>query len=206
MFGYDTLVISLVSQKGGAGKSTLAANLAAYAVGKGAKTAIIDLDPQASLSTWHSLRDKEDITLCTLHPPLLLSKVADLKEDLYKLVIIDTPPHNSTAAANAINQADITLMPVRPSTFDLMAIQATFDLLGDNLGGVIINAVPSGTTIEGSAADFINSSGVRVLSTVGQRIAFQHSANAGQGVVEYEPKGKAAEEITKIWKEIRELV
>ena len=206
MFGYNTLVVAMVSQKGGAGKSTLAANLAAYAVGKDAKTAIIDLDPQASLSTWHSLRDKEDITLFTLHPPLLTKKIAELKRDLYELIIIDTPPHNSTAAANAINESDITLMPVRPSTFDLMAIQATFDLLGDNLGGVIINAVPSGTSIEESATQFIKDSGVRVLSTVGQRIAFQHSANAGQGVVEYESKGKAAKEITTIWREIGELV
>lgn len=196
----------MVSQKGGAGKSTLGANLATYATSENFKTAIIDLDPQASISTWHSLRDKDDITLLTLHPPLLSKKIAQLKNNDYDLCIIDTPPHNSTAAANAINEANITLIPVRPSSFDLLAIQATFDLLGDNLGCVIVNAVPSGTTIENSAINFINSSGVKVLGTVGQRIAFQHSATKGLGVNEYEKKGKAALEIITIWKRINKTL
>ena len=106
MFGKDTFVIALVSQKGGSGKSTLAANLTVYAVTNGTKAAIIDLDPQASISTWHSIRDKDDITLLTLHPPLLSKKIAQLKKEGYELIIIDTPPHNSTAASNSISEAD----------------------------------------------------------------------------------------------------
>ncbi len=206
MLDYETLIIALVSQKGGAGKSTLAANITAYAAINGSKAAIIDLDPQASISTWHAIRDKDDITLLTLHPPLLSKSIAQLKKDGYGLIVIDTPPHNSTAAVNAINEADLTLIPVRPSAFDLAAVQATFDQLGDNLGGVIVNAIPSGTSVEGSAVNFIKSAGVRVLSTISQRVAFQHSANAGQGVIEYEPSGKAALEITNLWKKIGDIL
>ena len=202
MFGKDTFVIALVSQKGGSGKSTLAANLTVYAVTNGTKAAIIDLDPQASISTWHSIRDKDDITLLTLHPPLLSKKIAQLKKEGYELIIIDTPPHNSTAASNSISEADLTLIPVRPSAFDLAAVQATFDQLGDNLGGVIINAVPSGTTVEGSAVNFIKAAGVRVIAKVSQRVAFQHSVNQGEGVTEFEPSGKAALEIITLWEQI----
>ena len=199
------LVIALVSQKGGAGKSTLAGNLTAYA-STASKTAIIDLDPQASISTWHSLRDKDDITLLTSHPPLLAKQIKKLKSEGYDLCVIDTPPHNSTAAANAINEADLTIIPVRPSSFDLVAAQATFDLLGNNLGAVIINAIPSGTAVEESAIDFVKESGVRLLGTVGQRIAFQHASNSGLGVTEYEGSGKASSEIKKIWKGIESIL
>lgn len=199
------LVIALVSQKGGAGKSTIAANLTAYAASS-SKTAIIDLDPQASISTWHSFRESDDITLLTSHPPLLAKQIKKLKADGYDLCVVDTPPHNSTAAATAINEADLTVIPVRPSSFDLIAVQATFNLLGENLGAVIVNAVPSGTAVQESAIDFVKESGVRLLGTVGQRIAFQHASNSGLGVTEYESDGKAASEIKKIWEGIESIL
>lgn len=199
--------ISLVSQKGGAGKSTLAANLAAYAVSQGVKTAIVDVDPQASLSAWHSLRlnHYNDITLVISHAPLLSDQIKQLKQNNYDLCIVDTSPHNSTAAATAIRESDLTIIPVRPSAFDLFAVQATFDLLGDRAGGVVINAVPSGTLVEDPAVDFVKQSGVRILAVIAQRIAYQHATNAGQGVTEYEPKGKAAAEINELWEVINTL-
>lgn len=199
------LVIALVSQKGGAGKSTLAANLTAYAASN-SKTAIIDLDPQASISSWHSLRESDHITLLTSHPPLLSKQIDKLAADGYDLCVIDTPPHNSTAAATAIKEADLTVIPVRPSGFDLVAVQATFNLLGENLGAVIVNAIPSGTAVQEPAIEFVKESGVRLLGTVGQRIAFQHASNSGLGVTEYEASGKAASEIKKIWKAIESIL
>jgi len=200
--------VAFVSQKGGAGKSTLAATIAALAASGGIKTAIIDLDPQASISAWHASRDKEDITLIPSHPPLLAKQVAKLEKEGYQLTIIDTPPHNSTAAANAIAVSNYTVIPVRPSSFDLVAAQATFDLLAGTggLGGVVINAIPPGTKVEDQAADFVTSSGFSVVGRIGQRIAFQHATNQGQGVTEYEPSGQAASEVIALWNELQEVL
>jgi len=199
------ITIALVSQKGGAGKSTLAANIAALAASGGLRTAIIDLDAQASISAWHAAREADDITLVPSHPPLVSKQVEDLDRQGYQLAIIDTPPHNSTAAANAIAVADFTLIPVRPSSFDLVAAQATFDLLkqGKGQGGVIINAVPAGTKVETPATSFVKSAGLTVIARIGQRVAFQHAITQGQGVTEYEPNGKAAEEVINLWNKIQ---
>ena len=200
--------ISLVSQKGGAGKSTLAANLAVYAASQGVKTAIVDVDPQASLSAWYGLRLKHsnDLTLLVSHAPLLSGQLQQLKKDGYQLCIVDTPPHNSTAAATAIRESDLTVIPIRASSFDLIAAQATFGLLGNKKGGAVINAVPGGTSVQDPATEFIESEGVRVLSVIGQRVAFQHATNEGKGVIEHEPRGKAADEVIKLWGVIEEFI
>ena len=149
------LTIAFVSQKGGAGKSTLSANLAAYAASNGMKTAVLDLDPQASVSAWHGLREAEDITLIPSHPPLVSNQVKGLEKDGYELCIVDTPPHNSTAAANAINASDLTVIPVRPSAFDLAGAQSTFDLMLQNKakGGAVLMAVPPNSSVESAAME-----------------------------------------------------
>jgi len=200
--------LAFVSQKGGAGKSTLAANIAAYAASNGIKTVIIDLDQQASISAWHSAREDELITLLPTHPPLLVKTLAKCAQDSYQLCVIDTPPHNSTAAANAISAANLTIIPVRPSAFDLVAAQATFDLLGQNngKGGAVINAVPSSTKVVEEAAAFIKDAGVEVIGTTGQRIAYQHATTKGQGVTEYEPSGRASSEIKQLWVTIEAML
>lgn len=197
--------LAFVSQKGGSGKSTLAASVAALAASQGITTAIIDLDPQASISAWHTVREAEDIELVQCHAPQLAATVAKLKKAKYQLVVIDTAPHNSSAAANAIQVADLTIIPVRPSAFDLAAAQETFTLLQHNKrkGGAVLNAVPPGKAVEEQASDFIKSSKVKILGRVGQRIAFQHAVSAGMGVTEYEASSKAAEEVIELWNAIQ---
>lgn len=200
--------LAFVSQKGGAGKSTIAASIAALAASEGVKTAVIDLDPQASISAWHTVRGSEDIELVQSHPPQLSATVSKLKKDGYQLVVIDTAPHNSGAAANAIKAADFTVIPLRPSGFDLAAAQETFELLTHNKGkgGAVINAVPPGTSVESQAVDFVKGAGITVLGRIGQRIAFQHAIGAGMGVTEYESSGQAAVELIELWNAIQEAL
>ena len=202
------ITLAFVSQKGGAGKSTLAANIAAYAASNGIKTAILDVDQQASISAWHSSRDDDSITLIPTHPPLLAKHVSQCESKGYQLCVIDTPPHNSTAAANAISAATLSIIPVRPSAFDLVAAQATFDLLAQNgcRGGAVINAVPSGTKVISDATQFVNDAGIQIIGTTGQRIAYQHATTGGLGVTEYEPSGTAAKEIKQLWEKIEALI
>lgn len=201
------LTIAIVSQKGGAGKSTLSAHLAAYAASNGVKTTLIDLDPQASLSVWHGLREADDIELLASHPPVVAQQVTQLAKAGVELCIIDTPPHNSTAAANAINAATLTVVPVRPSAFDLSSAQDTFNLIKQNKakGGAVLMAVPSGSSVEQAAIEFITGSGLKVIGRTGQRIAFQHAINAGKGVTEYARSSAASKEIIELWESIRSI-
>jgi chromosome partitioning protein len=202
------ITLAFVSQKGGAGKSTIAANIAAYAASNGIKTVIIDLDQQASISAWHASREDDSIHIIPSHPPLLAKYVAQCDQQGYQLCVIDTPPHNSTAAANAISVADLTIIPVRPSAFDLVAAQATFDLLAQNggKGGAVINAVPSGTKVIDDATAFVKDAGITVIGRTGQRIAYQHATTKGQGVTEYEPSGRASGEIKELWTAIEAMI
>lgn len=201
------MIISSINQKGGSGKSTIAVNLAALAASNGMATAMIDLDPQATACAWMRSREADDIKLVVTHPPELLNTVKSLIKEGIELIIIDTPPHNSTAAANAVNVSDLCLIPVRPSAFDLNAAEATIQLIQANHGkGVfVLNAVPANTNVLNSASDFIEGTDFKIIAKVGQRMAYQHAVAVGLGVTEYEPNSKAAEEIIELWNAIREL-
>ena len=198
--------ISLVSQKGGVGKSTLASNLAAYASSKGLKTTIIDLDKQSSLTAWYGLRLRhtDDVALLLEGMPLV-DQIKQQEQAGFDLCIIDTPPHNSTEAANAVRASDITIVPVRASAFDLLASRPTFELLSSVKGGVVLNAVASSSAVKDSAIDFVKKNGLKVLAVIGQRVAFQHAISFGKGVTEYQPSGKASEEIKGLWETIIKL-
>jgi chromosome partitioning protein len=198
--------ISLVSQKGGVGKSTLASNLAAYASSKGLKTTIIDLDKQSSLTAWYGLRLRhtDDVALLLEGMPLV-DQIKQQEQAGFDLCIIDTPPHNSTEAANAVRASDITIVPVRASAFDLLASQPTFELLANKRGGVVLNGVPSGSAFKDSAIELVKQNGLKVLAVIGQRVAFQHAISFGKGVTEYQPKSKASEEIKELWETIIKL-
>lgn len=126
------------------------------------------------------------------------------------VVILDTPPHNSMLTATVLDLVDMTIVPVRPSAFDLAAVSDTAQLIRRSrcgLVGSILSAVvpqsPVGADVGAALAD----AGLPVVGQLHQRMAFQHAAAAGLGVVEYEPRGKAAEEITGLWGMIaRQLV
>src|SRR5512133_4009485 len=100
------MILSFISQKGGSGKTTLSVNLAALASSDGVRVAIVDLDPQASASAWCAARGTDDIRHEACHPPLLARTLERLREAGIALIVIDTPPHNSTAAANAIRASE----------------------------------------------------------------------------------------------------
>ena len=203
----NMMILSFVSQKGGSGKTTLSVNFAALAFGHNIPVAIIDLDPQASASAWGAMRG-EGIKVEACHPPLLIRTLEFLKNDGCQLVIIDTPPHNSTAAANAIRVSDFVVIPVRPASFDLAAVSDTIELIKANNrnAGFVINSVPPNTTVAESAEKILQESGLKILGYVGQRMNIQHALTAGRGVVEADPKSQSSKEIIDIWNKIVEKV
>ena len=197
------MIISLVSQKGGSGKTTLCVNMAALAFTNNVSVAIIDLDPQASSTSWAAVR-QDSLTVTSCHPPFLDKTIKTLQDKGYTLIFIDTPPHNSTAAANAIKASDFVVVPVRPSSFDLVATNSTLDLIKANStpSGAVLNAIPPRTTVANSAEDFLIESGFEILGRVGHRMSIQHALTAGRGVAEVEPQSSATEEIISLWNQI----
>lgn len=197
-------VLAILSQKGGAGKTTLALNLAVQAENDGKATAIIDLDPQASATSWGDSRDGEAPTVVSAQASRL-SHVLDAASNAgANFIIIDSAPHSESTALAAARAADLVLIPCRPAILDLRAIKDTIDIvrLAKASGAVVLNAVPPrGQSIALEAEQAIASYNMPVVPIhIGQRAAFVHSLTAGQTVQDYEPSGKAAQEIRTLYK------
>jgi chromosome partitioning protein len=195
--------ISIISRKGGAGKTTLTVHLAVAACIDGKETAIIDLDPQASAAGWGDSRKQEIPAVVSAQAARLPKVLEAAVNNGADLAIIDTAPHSETAALAAIRAADLILIPCRPAILDLRAIGDTIDLvnLASKTATVVLNAVPPRGSLADEAVEAIAPLGVSIAPIrIGQRAAFVHSLTAGQTAQEYEPEGKAAEEIQQVYK------
>lgn len=196
--------ISIISQKGGAGKTTLAINLAGAAVERGLSVIIIDLDPQTSAKKWHDDREhKEAPAVISAHAERLPEILKAAEENGADLCIIDTAPHSETNALDAANAADLVLIPCRASSFDLKAITTSIKLtkIAQKPAVIVINgAQPRGSLANQAEQGITEKYGMPVLNTrVTQRMAFVHSVTEGKTVFEYEPDGAAAAEIKALF-------
>ncbi len=196
--------IAIVSQKGGSGKTTVAVHLAVCAERAGQTAAIIDLDPQASALEWHSRRDAGTPEVITATPEQLAGLLKSAEDNGADLMIIDTAPHSDRAAVVAADLADIVLIPCRPSAFDVAAIDTTLNLLkltkAVNRTAILLNAAPprGGLTnaAETGLSEMVSVAPVRLH----HRVAYSHAINTGHSVEEYDPHGKAANEIRALFK------
>lgn len=194
--------IAVISQKGGAGKTTIALNLAVAAICSGHQCAVIDIDPQASAKCWHDLRQADSPVVVSAQASRLPEIIQTAEQNGAALVIIDTAPHSESAALAAARVADLVLVPCRPSLLDLKAITTTIDLasLAKTPAVAVLNTVPVRGGLRGEAEQVLKGYGIEMISiTLGHRVAFVHSLTAGQGVLEYEPDGKAADEIMELY-------
>ena len=199
-------VLSIVSQKGGVGKSLLSVNLAIVAQAGREKVMIVDLDPQASSANWSDLREEDSLNVQSTQHSRLGKVLESAKKAGTTLVIIDTAPHSETAALAAIRAADFVLIPTRPSFFDLRSIETTIDLvsIAKKKAAVVLNAVPPLGSLGDEAEAQLKELGVEVAPVqVHQRIAFVHSQNSGKAALEYDPEGKATQEIKDLYKWIK---
>lgn len=190
--------VAILSQKGGAGKTTLALHLAVAAEQAGKSAAIIDLDPQASATRWKDRRPGDTPAVVSSHAIRLPEVLQAAREHGAHLAIIDTAPHSESSAFNAAKAADLVLIPCRPSILDLQAIKSTVDIvrLADRTAFIVLNHVPPRGTVadEARAAVAAYDMPVSPVQFV-QRNAFIHSLIEGLTAQEYEPEGKAAQEI-----------
>ena len=194
--------IAIVAQKGGAGKTTLAINLAAAAERAGELALIIDTDPQASACEWATWRKGRSPEVIDSAPPRLAAKISQAQNQGATFIVIDTPPHADLAASKAVEAADMVLIPCRPSAFDLAAIRTTgqlVKLLGKPAALVFTAGPARAPKIYADATALVESFGINVCPyIIADRAAFRHASAAGQTVFEFEPEGRAAAEITAV--------
>jgi chromosome partitioning protein len=197
-------IVAIVSQKGGSGKTTLAVHLAVCAERAKKRAAIIDLDPQASALEWYSRRAAATPEIVPATPeqlPMLLQQAKDNGADL---AIIDTAPHSDRAAAVAANLADVVLIPCRPAAFDVAALGTTLTILkltkAKDKAAILLNAVPPRGGITDEAEAGLSTLAPLVPVRMYHRAAYSHAVNDGRSVEEYDPKGKAAQEIRALYK------
>ncbi len=199
--------IAIISQKGGAGKTTMAINLAMVAEQGKKSTAVIDLDPQASATGWgdHRISDHG-----IDRPAVIFAQAARLPQVLAAaseagaaLAIIDTAPLSESSALAAARSADLILIPCRPGILDLRAIHSTIDLvkLAGKQAAVVLNSVPPRGALGDGAVEAIGVYGIDVCPVrLGSRAVFVHSLTEGLSALEYEPEGKGATEIRQLYK------
>lgn len=206
------LVVSVAQRKGGAGKTTLAAQLAVAWARSGARVAALDIDPQKSLAQWFDRRRQrlgpEEVGLeFAALSGWRASHWIEERARSADLVVVDGPPHAETEARIAVRAAGLVLIPVQPSALDLWATEATLQMVRDEDRPmlVVMNRVPPRFTGTERVASALQETGAPVAtSRIGNRAALLHAMADGLGVVERNGSTLAAAEISALAEEIRE--
>ena len=194
-------VLVLASQKGGAGKTTIAAHVAVAAELGGAGPAVlIDTDPQGSLSAWWNSREAGTPALASATLAELPEKLAALAKAGFKLAVIDTPPAITEAIRDVVKLADLVLIPTRPSPHDLRAVGSTVDIAQEvarPFAFVVTQAKPTARlTVQAVAA--LSAHGAVAPAIVHDRVDYAASMVDGRTVQETDPKGRSASEIVSL--------
>jgi chromosome partitioning protein len=199
-------VIVLASQKGGAGKTTLAAHLAIAAERAGDGPAVlIDTDPQGSLSAWWNVREADTPALAPTTVAQLGEKLKALAVAKYAVAIVDTPPAITEAIRAVVSVADLVVIPTRPSPHDLRAVGSTVELAqaaGVPFVFAVTQAKPNAKlTVQAMAA--LSAHGAVAPSIVHDRVDYAASMIDGRTVQETDPRGRSAGEMIELWQFVK---
>lgn len=199
-------VIVLASQKGGAGKTTLAAHIAVAAEAAGDGPAVlIDTDPQGSLSAWWNVRKAEVPKLAPTTIAELPEKLELLAEAGFHVAVVDTPPAITEAIGAVVVSADLVLIPTRPSPHDLRAVGSTVSLVqaaGKPFVFAMTQAKPN-TRLTVQAMAALSEHGQVAPSIVHDRVDYAGSMIDGRTVQEIDPRGRSAAEMAGLWEFLR---
>lgn len=200
-------IVVCASQKGGSGKTTLAGHLAVEAerLGKG-PVALIDTDPQGSLTDWWNAREAETPLFVKTHIAQLGHDLVELREQGVALVVIDTPPAITSMIQGVIRFADLVVVPTRPSPHDLRAVGATVDMVehAEKALVFVVNAATPRARITTDAAIALSQHGAVAPQVIHHRNDFAQSMIDGRTVMELRENSNSAKEIAGLWRYIDE--
>ena len=194
-------VLSLVTQKGGSGKSTLCTSLAVAAQEAGHSVCILEMDKQATASQWSQARSGQAPEVAQVPSDKLDGVIERLRSASYDFIFIDTPGVDSPGTHSAIRVSDLCLVPCRPTPADLRSVSPTLAAihrLGKDFAFVLNQTPVKGFRVRDTAKG-LAVLGVLADVAVVSRADHQDAIGAGQGATEFNPEGNAAAEIRRLW-------
>jgi chromosome partitioning protein len=200
-------VLVLASQKGGSGKTTLSGHLAVEAEAAGiGQVALIDTDPQGSLSDWWNSREAESPHFAKVGLPELSTALARLQEAGLTLAVIDTPPAITASISSVVAHADLVVVPTRPSPHDLRAVTATVEIAERHRKPLlfVVNGATARARITAEAAVALSQHGTVAPVTIHHRVDFAASMVDGRTVGEVVPKSQSSSEVRELWTYIQD--
>jgi chromosome partitioning protein len=209
------MILGVVNQKGGTGKSTVATNIAVCFAAEGREVLLIDADPQHTALDWRADRPDDHVQLQAIGLP-----VRNLHQELepfrrkYEVIIIDGGGRITATARAAVMVADFIIVPILPSKPDILSTQDFFrevinevTAVKDIQGAVLINQVQTGTLINREVREHLKELNYPVFDTVLHLyVAYKEAMAAGLSVTEYDPKSKAAQEMAAFFHELKEVL
>ena len=203
-------VIACMNLKGGSSKTTTTVHAAVEAMRRGLRVLIIDTDhPQNSASVWSDARGDAEPKVIVIPAHRLKAAIEKARADGYEWVLVDTAPRLGPDAVDIANLADLVIVPVKPDPFDLAAVQETIEIIQATKVNALLflTCCPPKAPEVGETREALEQSGLRVAKTsIGARRTFTRAVLSGKAAVEYEPKGKAAQEMKSLMDEIEVLL
>lgn len=210
----DNMLVAVLNQKGGVGKTTIATNLGAAAQLDGKRTLILDLDSQGSALDWYAARKEgsklADLATVKVDRALSAPQFQQISAG-YEFVVFDGPPRLNEIARSAAIVADVVLIPVQPGPYDLWAASDTLGILDQadstraDLGRpkvrrlFVINRATSGTVLAREAPEVLGQHAEVASVVLHQRIVFAEAAATGESVLTVDPSGAAAREVLSLY-------
>jgi chromosome partitioning protein len=212
-----TKVISIANMKGGVGKSTIAVNLAVCAVKDGKKVLLIDADVQGSSLSFRAIREADDIQAVSITQPTIHKDIGNFEN--FDLIVIDAGGRDNALFRSAITSSanGILIVPVLPSQYDIWATEDTFNMIKEAKAFIelkayaLFNQVIQNTSISKEAKETLEELASEIdvklmKSVLYSRVDYKKSISQGLGVVESQPKSKAAAEMHNLYKEIKTIL
>lgn len=194
-------VIVLMSQKGGAGKTTVTLHLAAEAQARGHRVVVLDADPQGSALAWAEARGAGKTPAVFDVHGRAVEGIQAARQEGYDLVLVDTEPRSSARVLQIAKEADLQVVVSRPTALDAHAARETIDALqGARLSArVVLNSALPRVAETDEARQFFTAAGAVVWpGALNSRVSYQRALASGMTVSELEPRGEAAREIHEL--------
>lgn len=207
------IVISVLNQKGGVGKTTLSTHLARSLQLKGSNVLLVDSDPQGSARDWSAVREDQTVPVVGIDRPTI---DRDLKKVTEKdFVVIDGAPRSNDIIVSSLKASNCVIIPVQPSPYDIWATSELVDLIKQRIeltdgvlkAAFVVSRVIKGTKIGTEVIDALSGYGLPIFNTrITQRVIYPTTASIGITALDQEPDGEASEEIRSLTNEILQMI